>query len=135
MRRAINPVAFFVLGIWLLWGFGIQTLGLRLTTEVDGVISSIDRPATGAPRYSTEYILRGPDGQSRHYIAGPTYGFLPRSMPVGTRIKKQRWRLDYERNGRVVNDFAVGFTALILGIALALIYWSITLWYEQRQIK
>jgi hypothetical protein len=78
MRRAINPVAFLVLGIGLLWGFGIEALGVRLRAEVDGVvISRTDRHITGASRYSTEYIFRG-------------------------------WRLDYERDGQIVNDFPVG---------------------------
>jgi hypothetical protein len=131
-NRRMNPFAFLLLGFWSLWGFGFQSLGTRLTAEVEGVvIASRDVPSTGAPRYGTEYTIRGPNGRDRSYSAGPTYGFLPRSMPVGTQIRKQRWHLDYERDGRTVNDFPIGFTSIVLGIALACVVWGIVLWRER----
>ena len=130
--RRINPFAFLLLGLWLLWGFGVQALGARLMTEVDGVeIAARDTPSTGASRYATEYTIRGLDGLDRGYIAGPTYGSLPRSMPVGTRIRKQRWHVDYERNGRPVNDFPLGFTASILGIACGCLLWAVLAWRDR----
>jgi hypothetical protein len=134
--RAVNPLAPLILGIWAVWGFGVQAVGLRLRTEADGVvISSRDTPSTGAPRYATEYTIRGLDGRDRGYIAGPTYGSLPRSMPIGTQIKKQRWHLDYQRNGRPVNDFPILFSAVILGIACSCLAWSFLLWRDQRRFK
>jgi hypothetical protein len=103
---------------------------------VDGVVVfSRDTPSTGAPRYVTDYTIRGPDGKDRGYVAGPTYGFLPRSMPVGTQIKKQRWQLGYERNGEPVNDFPIFASALPLGIAGACLAWGFLLWREQRPSK
>src|SRR5258708_36933541 len=89
-------------------------------TKVEGVVvSSRDIPTTGAPRYATEYTLRGADGRESVYTAGPTDAFLPRSMPIGTSIKKQRWHLDYERNGYRVDDFSIDFYALVIRRASA----------------
>ena len=131
-NRRINPFAFLLLGLWLLWAFGVQALGARLTTEVDGVVvATHDRPSTGASRYATEYTIRGPDGQDRDYVAGPTYGSLPRSMPIGTRIRKHRWQVYYERDGRSVKDFPLGFTAAILGIACGCLLWGVLGWRDR----
>jgi hypothetical protein len=63
--------------------------------------------------------LRGPGGRESVYTAGPTDASLPRSMPVDTYLEKQRWHLDYEKNGQLVDDFGVFFYGMMLGIALA----------------
>jgi len=113
-----------LLGLYILWGFGWDTVGRMLRTSVDGVIiASRDFPATGAPRYATEYTIRGVDGKDRVYVAGATDGSLERSMSVGTRIRKLPWHLDYERDGKRVR-FPTPFYAMTLGIALALVIWG-----------
>jgi hypothetical protein len=116
-RRAIVPIMF---GLFLMWGFGWDTVGHRLRIAVDGVIvSTLDVPATGAPRYATEYTIRSASGTEQILWSGPTDGSLPRSMPVGTRIRKERWRLNYERDGRTVG-FPYIFYCLVLTIAAGL---------------
>jgi hypothetical protein len=76
-----NPMALLLFGLWIIWGFGFDTVGRRLEIQFDGVvISSRDIPKTRGPRYATEYTLRGPDGQNHIYVAGPTDASLPRSM-------------------------------------------------------
>jgi len=133
-NRRINPFALLLLGTWLLWGFGVQALGRRLTAEVYGVvIASRETPSADAPRGITEYTIRGDDGQARSYIAGPTYGSLPRSMPIGTRIRKQRWHVEYERDGRLVNDFSLAFTAAILAIACGCVLWGVLSWRDRSR--
>jgi hypothetical protein len=88
-------------GSWFIWGFGYETVWQRLTTQVDGTVtSSQDVPATGASRYVTEYIIQGLDGQTQAYLAGPTDASLQRSLPVGTHIHKKRGELGYEVDGR-----------------------------------
>ena len=78
-------------GLFILWGFGWETIGRRLQTHVDGVIvASRDVPSTGYPRYATEYKVRDTHGDEQVFWAGATDASLPRSMPVGTRIRKQR---------------------------------------------
>ena len=125
-RPSYNPVPFLILAVWIIWIFGFQTVGARLTTELDGlVVSSQDVPAGRGPRYSTEYTLRGPDGGQRIYVAGATDASLPRSLPVGTYLRKKKWRLSYTENGEIVNDFPISFYVLTLGIAIGCLGWSV----------
>lgn len=127
-----NPAAPLMFALFILWGFGYDTVGARLKIRLEGVvISSRDVPSTGAPRYATEYTLRAPDGRESVYIAGATDASLPRSLPVGTTINKQRWHLDYEKNGQRVEDFGVFFYGSMMGIALACMVWSFLLWRGQ----
>lgn len=137
MKTAIvpNPVVPLVFALWILWGFGLETVGRRLEIQLDGVvISSQDVPSKGAPRYVTEYTLRGNDGQDHSYIAGPTDASLPRSLPVGTHLTKRPWRLDYEKDGQTMKDFPVSFYSLTLGVALACLLWSFFLWRDRWRL-
>jgi hypothetical protein len=121
IRSPILPLLFALIMMWTT----LPAVWSRLVTHVNGiVISSRDIPATNAPRYATDYTLRGPDGQTYRYLAGPTDASLPRSMPIGTSLKKQRWRLDYERDGRRVGDFGVLFYGLFLALAIGCLAWS-----------
>lgn len=131
-----NPIVILLFALWILWAFGFETVGARLQTQVDGVVtSSRDIPATRGPRYATEYTLRGPDGQDHIYVAGPTDASLPRSMPVGTYLKKRRWHLYFERNEQRVDDFPLFFYQVALGIALGCVVLSAILWRGRRQAK
>jgi hypothetical protein len=135
-RTGPTPIVLLLLGLWIVWGFGFQTVGARLEAHMDGVvISSRDIPVTRGPRYATEYTLRGPDGQNQVYIAGATDASLPRSIPVGTYLKKRRWHLSYERNYQRVDDFPLLFYRVTLGIALGCVLWSAILWHGQRHAK
>ncbi len=119
-KRHIAKVS-ILFGLFILWGFGWETVGRRLKTNVDGVIvATHDIPATGAPRYATEYTVRGADGNVQVFMAGPTDGSLPRSMPVGTHIRKKPWHLDYERDGRQ-EGFPYIFYSIVLAIGLGLV--------------
>jgi hypothetical protein len=124
---SMRPVVPFLFAVYIAWGFGYETVVARLRTEVEGVVvSRRDIPSTGAPRYATEYVVRGSDGQDHLYVAGATDADLPRSMPVGTEIKKLRWRLSYERDGREVG-FPVAFYSAVFGVALSFLIWSFLL--------
>src|ERR1700722_7271020 len=95
-----KPWVLILFGLFFLWGFGWETIGHRLLSNVNGIIvASRAVPSTGAPRYETQYTIRDTHGDEQVFWAGATDASLPRSMPVGTRIQKQRWHLDYERNG------------------------------------
>ena len=131
--KHLNPIVLLLVALWIFWGFGLETVGIRLKTQIDGVVvSSRDVPPSRGPRYATEYILRGEDGRDYSYVAGPTDASLPRSMPVGTRLKKIRWRLDYERDGQLVDDLSVGFFSAVLGTGLACLISSIVLWQKRQ---
>ena len=123
-----------IAAIWILWGFGYQTLWQRLTIQLDGVIvSSRDVPAKGAPRYATEYVVRDANGQEHRYIAGATDASLERSMPAGTRIRKGWGRLGYEADGRWI-EFPVAAYSAMLGIAFACLFWAAhRLWTARKR--
>jgi hypothetical protein len=128
------PLALAVWSLWIIWGFGFYTLGTRLWAQLDGVvIASRDFPSTRGPRYVTEYVVRGPDGRESLYTANSTDSTLPRSMPVGTSLKKKRWHLDYERDGQRISDFSLSFYAGILAIAFYCLGWSVLLSRRQRR--
>jgi hypothetical protein len=130
----IRPLALALWAVWMIYAFGFSTLGVRLWTQLNGTItSSRDTPPIRGPRYSTEYILIGPDGKESSYIAGPTDSSLPRSMPVGTTLRKQRWQIGYERDGRWVSDFGLPFYLGALAIAFGCLVWSSYLWRRKRQ--
>ena len=113
-------------GLFLLWGFGWETVGHRLLTSVDGVIvASRDVPSTGAPRYATEYAVRGANGEEQLFWAGITDASLPRSMPVGTRIRKLRWHLGYEQNGTLIGFPEKFFYAVVCTCGLGVLVWGI----------
>jgi hypothetical protein len=121
-RQAIIPIVF---GLFLMWGFGWETVGRRLRLAADGVVvTALDVPSAGAPRYATQDTIRGVDGKDQILWSGPTDESLPRSMPVGTRIHKERWHLDYERDGRT-EGFPYVFYCSVLSMATALIAWGL----------
>ncbi len=133
-KEAIKPLVLAVWSIWMIGGFGFYTLGNRLWAQLDGiVITSRDIPSTRGPRYVTEYILRGPDARESLYTAGSTDSSLPRSMPVGTSLKKKRWHLDYERDGRRISDFSLPFYLGILAIGFGCLGWSVLMSRRQRR--
>ena len=128
-----KPLVIAVWSIWMIGGFGFYTLGKRLWAQLDGiVIASLDLPSTRGPRYQTKYTLRGPDGRESLYTAGSTDVTLPRSMPVGTVLKKKRWHVDYERDGQHISDFDLPAYLGILAIGVAGLVWSVLLSRRQR---
>jgi hypothetical protein len=130
-RRKATILILF--GLWITWGFGWEVVGQRLSTSVNGVIvASRDVPSRGAPRYSTEYSIRADDGTEQVFWAGPTDASLPRSMPVGTHIRKDRWDLYYERDGRR-EDFPWIFYGLVLGLAVSMVLWGILILMSKKQ--
>ena len=56
-------------------------------------------------------------------------------MPVGTSVKKHRWRLDYERDGQRVDDFGIAFYAMILSIAVGCLVWSFVLFRDRKRSR
>jgi hypothetical protein len=116
VRTTVNPTILLLFSLWILWGFGYETVGKRLMLQVDGtVLSKRDMPYPIAPnRYSTEYLVQRRDGTNQIFVAGPTDASLPRNIAVGTTLRKLRWHVNYESDGYWVNDFSVPFYSAIL---------------------
>jgi hypothetical protein len=131
-RGTPNPFVFLGFSLFLLYGFGYETFYQRLIAQVEGVVvSSRDIHSPNNPRYVTQYTFRNSDGNETTYVAGASDASLPQSMPVGTRITKRKWHVEYERDGEQVSDFPVALYGLTLGVAVALLVWSIRLWRQR----
>lgn len=129
--RGPQPLILLYFGLFILWGFGYETVWRYFVTEVDGVVvSSRDSPSKGAPRYSTHYLIRGDDGREQTYVAGATDGSLERSLPVGTRIRKKWGELNYEVDGTRLQFPWIGYS-IMFGIALSCLFWAGLLWLRR----
>jgi hypothetical protein len=126
-NKKFLPLALVFLfgGYSILSIFGYDVWWQRLNIDVAGtVVSSVDSPTKGAPRYATSYTIRRTDGSLANYVAGPTIASLPRSMPVGTVILKKKWETGYEIDGHWVEGgapwpmFALGAVFLVAGISM-----------------
>lgn len=102
----------------------------RALIRVEGSIVSSQTPTGNRP--VTYYIVRGADGVNREYVAGATDSSLPRGLPVGTYIKKEKYKLSWQENQNIIADFPLYFYMGIYGIALALAYWSFAQWRLNR---
>src|SRR5215813_8843563 len=109
----------FIVSLWIFWGFGYETFVKRMVSQVEGIVISRQKIAypIAPARYSMEYVVLGSDGQNHVYIAGPTAASLPRTIPVGTRLKKERWHWSYEENGQQLDNFGWVFYIVLLAIA------------------
>ena len=76
---------------------------------------------------TTRYEIRESDGQQRVYYADPSQGHID-GFPLGTRLSKQRWHMDYAADGKTRNDFpfpiyffwmVLDFVLLVAGVILA----------------
>ena len=124
--KSPNPqsVILTIFALWILWGFGFQTLWARYTIELEGVVvSSRDAPSRGAPRYATEYVIRNANDHDTYYVAGATDASLERSIPVGSRIGKKWGQLGYQLDGQW-RSFPVAFYFAIMGAALFALFWA-----------
>jgi hypothetical protein len=127
-----NPWLLICIAVYISWGFGYETVWLRLVTEIDGVILSAQyHPATSRERAFTDYVVQDAKGEHNRYVAGPTDASLPRDLPVGTCIQKKRWEIGYMRNGTRVDDFPVYFYMGVLGIALGCLTWAVLQWLSR----
>ena len=129
-----NPMVLILFGLFFLWGFGWETVGHRLLVDIDGVIvASRDVPSTGAPRYATEYTIRRPSGDEQVFTAGPTDASLPRSMPVGTQIRKRRWHLGFERNGIQIAYPEIYFYDAVMACGFGMVVWGVLVWRSDQK--
>jgi len=53
---------------------------------------------------ATRYIIREADGREHVFHVDPAEGHR-NGFPIGTRLTKHRWHMDYEEDGHAGNDF------------------------------
>ena len=119
------------MSLFVLWGFGYNTVGLRLGIELEGVVMSrqVIKPEWYQHGTATVYVVLGRDGNYEKYVAGANDGSLPRNLPLGAHIVKERWHLCYLINDKKICDFPMGFYAAFLSAAIVGVAWSaVNLW-------
>jgi hypothetical protein len=99
----------------------------HLLARFDGVVVAAKgvRYPPWTRHRAMRYTIRESDGREQIYIADPVEGG-PDGFSVGTRLRKERGRLDYEENDRRVDDFPIaiyGFwvivnTGLLIGAVI-----------------
>ena len=128
-RRTAGPRPGVLIGValWIVWGFGYETVWQRLALELDGtVIARREIPPSWATHgTATAYVVRGADGRDHDYVSGATDASLPGNIPVGTTIEKHRWALSYSLNGVRIEDFPTDFYSAWCGVALACVLWAV----------
>lgn len=122
-----NPIVLFLFGLWILWGFGYETVWFRLMTHVEGTVVSAHDILLAPARHGTEYVFRTGEGRDISYLAGATDASLSRHIPVGSYVRKLRWHLCYGVDGQTINDFSVPFYAVMLSVAVGILVWAINL--------
>jgi hypothetical protein len=123
--ESLRPGALALFAAWMLFMGGREPLQ-RLWIAVDGTVVSAE--TTTSNRTVTRYVLRTRDGQQMEYVAGPTDYSLPRRLPVGTVLHKERWRLSFVRDGREVNTFPILFYVVLVLGGLGLEVFAYRLW-------
>ncbi|WP_141639837.1 hypothetical protein [Cupriavidus basilensis] len=131
IKYTINPfIAFLIIGAILVVMSCYEIYG-RASIEVDGeVINKLvvcQQPKNN--RCVTKYIILSAAGENKSYSAGPTDQSLSRDFAIGEKIKKQKWKLSYMADERIINDFPIVFYYGLLSIGLL----SIAIWFMKRK--
>ncbi len=130
MGKAHIPTSVVILSILLVAaGEYAMVLG-HYWAQFDGVVvarkDNVRFPSWTRNR-ANRYVIGGSDGRQYVYYADSSEGDLD-GFPIGTRLTKQRWHMDYQENGRAMNDFPLGIyilpmmlDAVLLGAAVILV--------------
>jgi hypothetical protein len=111
---------------WIFWSLGIETVGRRLTTEIDGVViarQEIPREWYTPRKSGIAYIVRS-NGLNHEVVSGWTDDAIPHYVPVGVHLVKHKWEMTYLANGRPVGDFPWLFYSAMFGIGLGCLLWA-----------
>jgi hypothetical protein len=105
---------------------GIETVGRRLTTEIDGVViarQEIPREWYTPRGSGIAYIVRSND-RYQEYVSGWTDDAIPRDVPVGAHLTKPKWEMTYSANGKAIGDFPWLFYSAMFGVGLSCLLWA-----------
>jgi hypothetical protein len=118
----------------LVWLFAGSEIYQRADIDLNGIIVSADTSCMQPynNRCGTIYVVKSRDGSRHTYIAGPTDQALPRRLPVGTVVVKDKWALSYSLNGREIRDFPIIFYSGLLVLGLISAIWWYALFRHNR---
>jgi hypothetical protein len=128
MQKAqLGPVALILL-IILQGGSDYSIFFGHLLARFDGVVATREdvRFPPWTHFHAIRYTIRQDDGRERTYIADPIEGGRG-GFPIGTRLRKDRWRLEYEAGGRATDDFPAALYGLWVIVNTGLMLGAIVL--------
>ena len=111
MRKAHIPPGVAILVILLLSCGEYAMVAGHYLAQFDGVVVARTDDVHYPPwtrNLATRYVIRESDGLERVYYADPSQGHID-GFPIGTRLTKQRWHMDYEADGQARDDFPFSF--------------------------
>lgn len=131
-KKVINPfIALLIFGA-ILVTMSCSEINERALIEIDGKIvnKEVVCQQPNNNRCVANHLIDSVSGESQStYSAGPTDQSLSHDLPVGARLKKKKWQLGYEVDGKAVDDFPITFYAGSLMIGLL----SIGGWFLKRR--
>ena len=131
ISKTLNSlIAFLIVGIILVVMSGSEIYG-RASVEVNGKIvnKEVVCQQPNNNRCVANYLISSDLGKNQSiYSAGPTDQSLLRDLPVGTVLKKKKWELVYEVDGKTIDDFPITFYVGLIAIGL----FAIGVWIYKR---
>ena len=103
------------------------SIGQRLLIDIQGrILNSRELPKPGNnPNIMvyTEYSIQDGNGPVVSYLTDGSDQYLPRDLPAGSVIKKEKWHLGFQLNGQLVeypfgSFWAFEFAILVFSIPL-----------------
>ena len=141
MRKTHVSISAAILTVVLL-GSGEYAMVIgHLLADFDGVVvarsDSIHYPPW-TRNLANRYVIQEANGRKYVYYADPSEGDLG-GFAIGTRITKERWRMDYEADGRTRQDFPLPLYLLWMildfGIFVAVIILGIMIRMRDRRTR
>lgn len=135
-NKVINPlIALLIFGV-IVVVMACLEIYERASIEIDGLIvgSEVVCQQPKNNRCVTKYQFKGVvDKAQFEYSAGPTESSLPHDLAMGASVKKHRWELTYEIDGKPVDDFPTLFYVGLVAIGLfAVGIWGIKVRHDAR---
>ncbi|MBC3934047.1 hypothetical protein H8K47_01620 [Undibacterium sp. CY7W] len=131
-QKITNPFVAFLMFGGVLVLMSISEIYGRASVEIAGVVINREvvcqQPSNN--RCVTNYLIKNNSVERQFiYSAGPTDQSLPRNLLVGTELKKEKWKLQFEVDGKIINDFPIDFYVGLFVIGVG----GIIIWFVKNK--
>jgi hypothetical protein len=121
-------IALLLVGLWFTY-WGAWNIFVGATADIEGRIVSarMNCPQPENSRCETQYVIESlRNGNKTKYIAHAGGLTISHLLKAGSTVSKRRWKLQYEVNGNLVDDFPLSESLIsiflgLLGVVGALV--------------